>query len=92
MTYANPIFNYGKDSFFAKCAETGVDSVIVPDVPFEERGEFAGEAARYGVDIIAMIAPTSKERIKEIAAVGQGFCTSCRPWASRGRAARLRRT
>ena len=73
LTYANPIFNYGKGAFFAKCAETGVDGVIVPDVPFEERSEFADEAAQYGVDIIAMIAPTSKERIKEIAAVGQGF-------------------
>lgn len=73
LTYANPIFNYGKDAFFAKCAETGVDGVIIPDVPFEERSEFADEAARHGVDIIAMIAPTSKDRIKEIAAVGQGF-------------------
>lgn len=73
LTYANPIFNYGKEAFFAKCEELGLDGVIIPDVPFEERGEFAAEAERHGVDIIAMIAPTSKERIKEIAAVGQGF-------------------
>lgn len=73
LTYANPIFNYGKEAFFVKCEELGLDGVIIPDVPFEERGEFAAEAERHGVDIIAMIAPTSKERIKEIAAVGQGF-------------------
>lgn len=73
LTYANPIFNYGKDAFFAKCAAAGVDGVIIPDVPFEEREEFAREAGQHGVDIIAMIAPTSKERIKEIAKVGQGF-------------------
>lgn len=73
LTYANPIFNYGKERFFAKCANTGIDGVIIPDVPFEEREEFSKEAAQHGIDIIAMIAPTSKERIRNIARAGQGF-------------------
>ena len=73
LTYLNPIFNYGKEAFFARCQEVGVDGVIVPDMPYEERGECAAEAQRHGVDIIAMIAPTSNDRIKEIANVGQGF-------------------
>ncbi len=73
LTYVNPIFNYGKEEFFAKCRQTGVDGVIIPDMPYEERGECAAEAEKYGIDIISMIAPTSKDRIRKIAAAGQGF-------------------
>lgn len=73
MGYVNPMFNYGYDRFFHKCAEIGVDGVIVPDVPFEERNEFADVARTYGIDIISMIAPTSHDRIKQIARVGEGF-------------------
>ncbi|WP_301861013.1 tryptophan synthase subunit alpha [uncultured Megasphaera sp.] len=73
LTYVNPIYNYGKDAFFAKCQETGVDGVIIPDMPYEERQECAGEAKAHGIDIISMIAPTSKDRIQEIAKVGEGF-------------------
>lgn len=73
LTYVNPIYNYGKDAFFAKCEETGLDGVIIPDMPFEERTECAAEAKAHGIDIISMIAPTSKDRIKEIAKVGEGF-------------------
>lgn len=73
LTYVNPIYKYGKDAFFAKCQENGVDGVIIPDMPFEERQECAGAAQAHGIDIISMIAPTSKDRIKEIAKVGSGF-------------------
>lgn len=73
LTYVNPIYNYGKDTFFAKCKETGVDGVIIPDMPFEERDECAAEAKMQGIDIISMIAPTSKDRIREIARMGEGF-------------------
>ena len=73
LTYVNPIYNYGKDAFFAKCQEIGLDVVIRPDMPFEERQECAQEAKAHGIDIISMIAPTSKDRIKEIAQVGEGF-------------------
>ena len=73
MGYVNPMFNYGYDRFFHKCADIGVDGVIVPDVPFEERNEFADVARIYGIDIISMITPTSHDRIKQIARVGEGF-------------------
>ncbi len=73
MTYFNPIFNYGTDAFFAKCAETGVDGVIIPDLPYEEREDAAPAAKAHGIDLIAMIAPTSQDRIKMIAASGAGF-------------------
>jgi tryptophan synthase alpha chain len=73
LTYFNPVFNYGTDAFFAKCAETGVDGVIIPDLPYEEREDAAPAAAAHGIDIISMIAPTSQDRIKKIAAVGSGF-------------------
>lgn len=73
LTYVNPIFNYGKEKFFAKCEEVGLDGVIIPDVPFEERDECAAYAKAHGIDIISMIAPTSKDRIQEIAKVGEGF-------------------
>ena len=73
LTYLNPVFNYGVDAFFAKCRETGVDGIIIPDMPFEERNDAASAAEQYGVDIISMIAPTSHDRIRKIAAVGTGF-------------------
>lgn len=73
LTYVNPIFRYGAEDFFSACADVGVDGVIVPDMPYEERGECATAAAAYGIDIISMIAPTSRERIKTIASVGSGF-------------------
>lgn len=73
LTYVNPIYNYGIDKFFAACQQTGVDGIIIPDMPYEEREECAAQAKVHGVDIITMIAPTSHERIKELANVGEGF-------------------
>lgn len=73
MTYLNPVFHYGYDKFFSKCAENGVDGIIIPDLPFEEKEEAASAAAPYGVDVISLIAPTSEERIKTIAKNAQGF-------------------
>ncbi len=73
MTYVNPIFTYGKDKFMMKCAECGIDGVIVPDVPFEERMELAPSCDKYGIDLISMIAPTSDDRIQAIAKEAKGF-------------------
>jgi tryptophan synthase alpha chain len=73
LTYVNPIYNYGKDKFFAACQKNGLDGVIIPDMPYEEREECAAQAKAHGVDIITMIAPTSHDRIKELAKVGEGF-------------------
>lgn len=73
LTYVNPVFNYGYDEFFKKCKEVGVDGVIIPDIPFEEKDEIKEPAEKYGIDIISLIAPTSNERIKEIAKDTTGF-------------------
>ena len=73
LTYLNPVFHYGVDAFFTRCQEAGLDGIIIPDMPFEERGECAAAAKAHGIDIISMIAPTSKDRIQTIAKAGEGF-------------------
>ena len=73
MTYLNPVFKYGYDRFFGRCAEIGVDGLICPDMPFEEKEEAAEVARKYGVSVISLIAPTSENRIKMIAESAEGF-------------------
>lgn len=73
MTYANVVFSYGIDSFFARCAKAGMDGIILPDVPFEEKAEFECYAERHGIDFVSMVAPTSEERIECIAQNAKGF-------------------
>lgn len=73
MTYANPVFHYGYDRFFARCEELGVSAVIIPDMPFEEKQEMEEYAKRYNVAVISMIAPTSESRIQAIASQAEGF-------------------
>lgn len=73
MTYMNPIYVYGKERFMKNCQDCGIDGVIVPDLPFEEKGELECECKQYGVKLISMIAPTSKERIEMIAREAEGF-------------------
>ena len=73
MTYANVLFSYGSERFIKKCSEIGIDGLIIPDVPFEEKEEFAPYCEKYGVDLVSMIAPTSGDRIREIASEAKGF-------------------
>ena len=73
MTYANVVFHYGIEKFCVRAAEAGVDGLILPDVPFEEKEEFAGPCRKHGIDLISMIAPTSEERIDTIAREAEGF-------------------
>lgn len=73
MTYLNPVFHYGYDNFFKKCKEVGIDGIIIPDCPFEESKEVSSICYKYDVDLISMIAPTSKERTLEIAKQAKGF-------------------
>lgn len=73
MTYINPIYTYGKDKFMTKCAECGIDGVIVPDLPFEEKAELSKDCEAHGIDLISLIAPTSHERITMIAKEAKGF-------------------
>lgn len=73
LTYLNPVFRYGYEAFFSACRETGVDGIIIPDLPFEEKGELSSTAASYGIDLISLIAPTSEQRIQKIAKEASGF-------------------
>ena len=73
MTYANVVFSYGIERFVSRCAETGIDGLILPDVPFEEKEEFAPACRAHGVDFISLIAPTSENRIAMIAKEAEGF-------------------
>lgn len=75
MTYANVVYSYGRgsDDFLKRCGEVGIDGLILPDVPFEEKGEFADVCEKYGVDMISLIAPTSEGRITMIAKEAKGF-------------------
>ncbi|MDO4583974.1 MAG: tryptophan synthase subunit alpha [Planctomycetia bacterium] len=73
LTYINPVFNYGYEKFLARCAELGVDGLILPDLPYEEKGEIVYAAKRHGVDIISLIAPTSEQRIGKIASEATGY-------------------
>ena len=73
MTYANVVFSYGTERFLSACARIGMDGLILPDIPFEEKEEFDGICKQYGLDLISLIAPTSKERIAMIAREAGGF-------------------
>jgi tryptophan synthase alpha chain len=73
LTYLNPVFRYGYEAFFKKCRETGLDGVIIPDLPAEEQEEASVFARREGVDVISLIAPTSEDRVRRIAARATGF-------------------
>ena len=73
MTYANVVFSYGTERFVQTCAQIGMDGLILPDVPFEEKEEFLPVCRRYGVELISLIAPTSKDRIAMIAREADGF-------------------
>ena len=75
MTYANVVFSYGKgtEDFVRRAAEVGINGLILPDVPFEEKEEFDSPCRKYGLDFISLIAPTSHDRIKMIAKEARGF-------------------
>lgn len=73
LTYLNPVFRYGYERFFEKCRSLGIDGIIIPDLPFEEKAEIAGYAEQYDVDPISLVAPTSEQRIKQIAEDAAGF-------------------
>ncbi len=73
MTYANLIFSYGTERFLSACQDIGIDGLILPDLPFEEKDEFLPACRKYGVDLISLIAPTSADRIAMIAREADGF-------------------
>ena len=73
MTYANVVFSYGAEKFMKTCSDIGMDGLILPDLPFEEKGEFLDICHKYDIDLISLIAPTSENRIAMIASQAEGF-------------------
>ena len=73
MTYSNVLFSYGLERFAAAAAAAGIDGVILPDVPHEEKPEFAEPLAAEGLELVSLIAPTSHERVRAIASDAAGF-------------------
>ena len=73
MTYINPVFVYGADRFMEHAVEAGVDALIVPDMPFEEREELLPACKAHGMTLIYLAAPTSSQRVKAIARETEGF-------------------
>ena len=73
MTYANVVFSYGAEKFISTCAEIGIDGLILPDIPYEEKDEFLPICRKYDVDLISLIAPTSANRVSMIAKEAEGF-------------------
>lgn len=73
MTYANVVYSYGSEKFISKCAEIGIDGLILPDIPYEEKEEFSDICEKYDVDLVSLIAPTSEDRIAMIASEAKGF-------------------
>jgi len=73
MTYYNPVFAYGNEKFTERCKEIGICGLIVPDLPFEERDELLIACEKQNLDLISLVAPTSKKRITTIAEQSNGF-------------------
>lgn len=73
MTYLNVLFKYGYDKFSQKAKNSGICGVIIPDLPYEEKDELQSVAKKYGIEVVSLVAPTSEDRIKMIAADAEGF-------------------
>lgn len=73
MTYANVVFSYGTDRFLQNCVDAGIQGLILPDIPFEEKPEFDPACRQYGLELVSLIAPTSEARIGRIAREASGF-------------------
>lgn len=73
MCYLNTVFKYGYEKFCARCEEVGIDGLIIPDMPFEEKGELLPITKEHNLELVSMIAPTSSDRIRTIASEASGF-------------------
>jgi len=73
MTYANVVYSYGAEKFISICREIGIDGLILPDIPYEEKDEFDPICKQYGLDLVSLVAPTSESRIAMVAREASGF-------------------
>ncbi|SMO42807.1 tryptophan synthase subunit alpha [Melghirimyces algeriensis] len=80
FSYYNPILQYGPKSLVSQARKAGIDGFIIPDLPWEEGREMSAYASKQGVDLIPLVAPTSRERVRQIVSDAQGFvyCVSSR--------------
>lgn len=84
MTYANVVFTYGAEAFFARCQSVGVDGIILPDLPYEEKGEFQAACRKHGVALISMIAPPPPAALPRLPGRRRGSSTWSPAWGSPG--------
>jgi tryptophan synthase alpha chain len=74
MTYYNPVVKFGLEQFCSKCAEVGIDGLIIPDLPPEEGKELEQSTERYALDLIYLLSPAStEERIRLVTSRSSGF-------------------
>jgi tryptophan synthase alpha chain len=73
LVYYNSVFKYGINRFIEECQKSGIDGIIIPDLPIEERKEILNIADKFEIALIPLIAPTSKERIEKIVTNASGF-------------------
>lgn len=74
MTYYNPVFHYGLESFCKDSAAAGIDGLIIPDLPPQEGRELESIAPKHDLDLVYLLAPTSPlPRIKLVAEKSRGF-------------------
>ncbi|ABR47295.1 tryptophan synthase, alpha subunit [Alkaliphilus metalliredigens QYMF] len=73
LVYYNCVFKYGLETFLNRCQEIGIDGLIIPDLPLEERRELQVMMQQYPMDLIPLVAPTSEDRMKEIVQDAEGF-------------------
>ena len=73
MVYYNLVYCFGVNEFLIKAKEVGIDGLIIPDLPLEEREDFLSLCEEYDIYLIPLVAPTSKKRIKSIINKGKGF-------------------
>ncbi len=81
MSYINPIYVYGMERFFARCAECGIDVLNVPDVPYEERELLVPFCKQYGIALMGMIPSGTPQRISALAKAAEGMVV-CTPYSS----------
>jgi len=73
LVYYNSVFGYGPERFIGEARDAGVDGLIIPDLPVEERREMSDIVSSHGMHLIPLVAPTSHERIKKITEGAGGF-------------------
>ncbi|MDD5348365.1 MAG: tryptophan synthase subunit alpha [Candidatus Omnitrophica bacterium] len=74
MSYYNPLYAFGPERFLRRARESGVDGLIIPDLPCEEAGDFLRLCDKYGIDLIQFIAPTTtRQRCRKICGLARGF-------------------